>query len=223
MLPGPARADGHASGMTEDIYIGGDPGVSGAIAAINRDRKVLLLEDFPTVTFAKAPKKRTWIDKKGKERTAVHKSRRELDFKGLTALMYRIVDLPGKKYALIERVTSRHTDSGVVAFTFGGAFWALQQAFADFELNYELVNPKEWQAHCLGEPEKEKEKRRKQYLERARVLFPQAELTYLYHADRAAALLIADYCCEMATYQNDNLVDLDDVEVPDINLSGEQP
>lgn len=198
------------------LYVGVDPGVYGAIAVIDKERRVLLLTDLPNVKVLKAPKKKLWKNSKtGETRTVVSRSRTEMDFQGLSELMGRVVDLPGQKHVLIERVSAMVGDSGIAAFTFGGAFWALQQAMTDFNLTYGLVGAKEWQKHCLGVPEKDREARRNQYLERARVLFPGTDLSHKKDAEKAAALLIADYCCEMSTYMAENLVDLDAVKAPD--------
>ncbi len=201
---------------TSFYFIGADPGVYGAIAVIRRDRKIVLVEDTPAVKVAKAPSVKQWRSKKtGKTIKVVSRSRTELDFGGLRAVFCKIVDLPGLKHGMIERVSARHTDSGVSAFTFGGAYWALQQAFHDFDLDYGLVEPRAWQRYALGDIPKDKKERRDAYLARARQLFPNAKLSLKKHAEQAAALLIADFCRE-SHVSDDHIIDPGDLDAPDL-------
>lgn len=173
-------------GSDERLFIGIDPGLRGALAVITAGRDVLLVEDFPITETPKSPTYR-----KGKR---VQGMRREFNFVALAGLFDRLAMLPGTKFALLEKVTAMPLDSAVSAFTFGGSYWALQASLANHGIGYELVGSKDWQAAELATLPKERTALRAAYLDKARKLFPDAELHLKKHAERAAALLIADFC-----------------------------
>lgn len=85
-------------------------------------------------------------------------------------------------------------DSAMAAFTFGGAFWALQQAAADRRWSTERIKSKAWQRSFLSvSAGQDRAAIRKAYLESARKLFPRVDLSRVKDAERAAALLIAEH------------------------------
>jgi hypothetical protein len=182
---------------TEFVFLGIDPGLHGAVAAIRRDRLVLVCEDFPINESPKAARYKKRKDKKTGELKSVRVQgyNREFDFNGIASLFDRIVTLPGKVLGMVEAVASMPRDSVTGAFTFGGSFWALQQALADRGVGYELVKPKAWQAVMLqGIAHDDPKMLRAAYLSKARKMFPSVDLRLQKSAEKAAALLIAEYC-----------------------------
>lgn len=180
------------------ICFGGiDPGLRGAIAFVDNERNVLLCEDFPITETPKTPRYRKVTDPVTGEvdKKKIQGYKREFDFVGTGALFDRVNALQGRKIILVERVAAKITDAATSAFTFGGSFWAIQMALADRKLGYDLVPPKTWQKALLVNPPKNDRKAlRKTYLDKARKMFPDVDLQYEYHAEKAAALLIAEYC-----------------------------
>lgn len=182
---------------TELCFVGIDPGVHGAVAVIRRDRRVLLCEDFPINETPKAVRYVKRKDKKTgqKKSVKIQGYKREFDFGKLASLFDRIVQLPGKKLGMIETVTAMPRDSTTAAFTFGGSLWALQMALADRGISYEMVKPKDWQSVMLrGVAHKDPKALRKVYLEKARKMFPEVDLSRVKDAEQAAALLLAEFC-----------------------------
>ena len=182
---------------TELCFVGIDPGVHGAVAVLRRDRTVLLCEDFPINKTPKAVKyvKRKYKTTGKKVSVKIQGYKREFDFKGTADLFDQVVMLSGKKLAVLEAVTAMPRDSTTAAFTFGGSLWALQMALADRSISYEMVKPKDWQAVMLsGVAHNDPKARRQAYLEKARKMFPTVDLSLVKHAEKAAALLLAEYC-----------------------------
>lgn len=173
------------------LCVGCDPGVSGAVAVISEDRSVVLAEMLPTAQFGKSPKRKT--DPSGAIRIIKGK-RTELSFTAVAALFERIQAMPGEKYFFIEDVNSMPRDAATASFTFGGAFWALQQAAADRKWPIERIKAKVWQRSFISAAaNRDRAAIRKAYLEAARRLFPAVDLSRVKDAERAAALLIAEH------------------------------
>lgn len=170
--------------------VGCDPGVSGAIAVLDAQRHVVLAESLPVVKTAKTPRRKSLKDGGVK---IVKGKRTELDFEAVSGLFRWIDAFPGDKYFFIEDVTSMPRDSAVAAFTFGGAFWALQQAAADRGWSSERIKPREWQKMFISNAIKDRAEVRKAYLAVARRMFTKVDLSRVKDAERAAALLIAEY------------------------------
>ena len=177
------------------IYIGCDPGTSGAVAVIDDNREVLLCEDFPVIKTSKAPRKRTTTDKKtGKKVTKTVKgTKTEIDFVGLSDLFDRIVGISKHCIAMVEQVSSRPTDSVTSAFSFGGAYASLFMALADRSITTERVTPQRWQKLLLQGIHYDKKTIKDAYLGKARSMFPKVDLSRKKDAERAAALLIAEF------------------------------
>lgn len=184
----------------ELVFIGCDPGVHGAVAAIGPQRTVLLVEKFPIIKLAKAPVRRMRVDRETGEskKTTVHGVKTEFDFFAMAGLFDQIVQFPGAKIAVVEQVGATPRDARSAAFTFGGSFWAIRQALADRGIPYETVLPRTWQREALeAMPHGDRNALVLAYMAKARTLFPSVDLSKKTHADMAAALLIAEYARRM--------------------------
>lgn len=167
--------------------IGIDPGVTGAIAVLQQGVPVLV-ESFPIVITAKAPRK-----KKGK---TVHGKRTELDYSGVAERIKYISTLITDSYVcLLERVGAMPRDSTTSAFCFGASFGAIKMALAANNISYSLVQPRMWQKYFLGAKNwNDARELKERYFAVANTAFPQLGLTSIYKdSGRAAAVLIADY------------------------------
>jgi crossover junction endodeoxyribonuclease RuvC len=151
------------------MILGLDPGTSGAIAALDSG-KVVLLEDLPVHTVAA----------KGRG------DRAELDVHTLYAL---IAGLGPIEHAFVERVAARPGNGSVSMFRFGQACGAIYATLAVMGIPITLVQPKAWQRHHGIGPSPEAAR------QRAVQLFPQIapQLARKADAHRADALLIAGY------------------------------
>jgi hypothetical protein len=180
---------------TEFVFVGCDPGVKGAVAAIGCDRSVFLAEQFPTIKTPKAPRRMKRKDKDTGEMVmrTVHGTKTEFDHVATASLFDRVALLPGRKIAVVEDVTSGPHDSVTASFTFGGSLWAIRQALADRGIPYENIKPKVWQGVMLTGQFHDSDARKAAYLARARTMFPDVDLRLKKHAEEAAALLLAEY------------------------------
>lgn len=115
--------------VKEDLILGIDPGVSGAIAVIKNGLtpKFIGVYDMPTYKLKVADKMRNRID--------------------LTALSFLLESYSNQtKIALIEDVSSMPSDGHVGAFTFGFATGVIHGALAMAGIKIAKVKPSVWKA-----------------------------------------------------------------------------
>ena len=186
------------------IYIGVDPGISGAIAVLDDKLELIRMEDVPILKFDKAPKTKRRINKKTglSEKYTSHGVRREIDFEKLFELAQSITEdygYPSEVHqCAIERVSAMPRDSTVGAFAFGGAYGALRQVFACCRVPVELVSSKVWQAAMLTSPPKnDRLALRALYVRTAAHLYPGHGFK-ISKPDRAAAVLIARWLAQQS-------------------------
>ena len=157
------------------IFIGIDPGLSGALAAISESGTLCFIDDTPAVLTGK---------------------RREY----LVADMCRLVEKclaycrpfksePEKVVAAIERVHSMPKQGVASTFTFGMGFGIWRGILAGLQVPVDLVDPTRWKKEILNGMPREKESSRV----RAQQLFPGAGLDRKKDHGRADALLIAEW------------------------------
>ena len=150
------------------IFIGLDPGFSGAIALLG-DEGSAEVYDMPTFTPSK-----------GKQ---------QLDFANLARILGEAAQR-GPCNAAVELVASRPGQGISSTFRFGQAYGAAIATLAASKIPYELITPATWKRgfRLIG---CEKEDSRRRALE----LFPAlaAELRFKKNDGRAEALLIAEY------------------------------
>lgn len=116
------------------LYLGIDPGLDGAVAALNENGRALWVAPTPT------------IGKKGEKR--------EYDEGEMLALLQRaVVDAGGPDNVLvaIELVGAMPGQGGVSMFRFGCGWGQWRGLCRGFGLRYELIAPKRWQKQALAD------------------------------------------------------------------------
>lgn len=108
------------------LFVGIDPGATGAVALYCPDTGHLEVHDMPFF-----------------EITVARKTRKRVDIVGLIALLSDTGEDAIAAGAL-EAVASRPTDSHVTAFAFGEAFGSIKGCLAAALVPYELVHPATW-------------------------------------------------------------------------------
>jgi crossover junction endodeoxyribonuclease RuvC len=156
-------------GRQSVMILGVDPGIHGAVAALD-GREIVLLADFPMHVVAA----------KGRG------DRAELDVHSLHAL---IAELGPIEHAFVERVTARPGDGSVSMFRFGQACGAIYATLAVMKIPTTFVLPRAWQRHHGIGPTPDAAR------QRAVQLYPQIAPQLARKADgnRADALLVACY------------------------------
>ncbi len=145
--------------------MGLDPGVSGAFAAIDDAGQVIALHDLPIIRDGR------------------------LAFVDAPELVGHMIAARNGRPSriLVERVGPMPAQGVSSTFAFGVGFGSLLAACRYIAQPLELVTPATWK-RALGLP---REKRAS--LDRARLLFPTAELHLAKHDGRAEALLLAEF------------------------------
>jgi len=158
------------------LIIGIDPGLDGAIAAIDTHGSFITVFDVPTFTLQ---------GNKGKKK-------RTLDLRGTFEILEGLAD--GKNCtAYIELVHSMPKQGVRSMFTLGETFGALKMALAALKIPFEEITPQRWKKVMLHGMPKDKDASRY----KAQQLFPSAPLTRKKDHNRADALLIARYGLKM--------------------------
>lgn len=145
------------------LIIGIDPGLSGGIAAISSASELLDVADLPVIRDGKL----SWID--GGE------------------LRSWLLGVIGEKRVIIERVTPMPKQGLGSTFNFGVGFGSVLGVAQSLGLPIELVTAATWKG-ALG---LSRDKRAS--LDKARLLYPSAQLHLAKHEGRAEALLIATW------------------------------
>lgn len=147
------------------LTIGIDPGLTGAVGVLNPNATFRAVFDLPVMR----DKSLAWID--GQE------------------LVSRLISARDGQPArvVIERVSAMPGQGVASSFGFGVGFGSILAAIQILRLPIELVTPATWKtALRLGRD-------KKAALHRARLLFPDADLTLEKHDGRAEALLLAHW------------------------------
>lgn len=157
------------------IIIGIDPGITGAIGAIDKDGQLLRCEDMPT---------------------CIRNYKRVVSAVGLTDLIEAILkstDEPFNAHIVaLEHVHSMPKDGVVGAFSFGDTFGSIRTVVELWGLEISYVQPRVWKKHFGLSSDK------KLSVDLACSMFPNSE-KYFYgpkggaKPDRAEACLIAKY------------------------------
>jgi crossover junction endodeoxyribonuclease RuvC len=152
-----------------ELFLGVDPGVSGALAVLDASSRILLLEDIPTCM-------------RGKTRT-----HRIVDASGLSDLLK---DFAHVRTAVVEQVGSMPGQGVSSAFSFGESFGVIRGVLGALAIPVDMVQPQKWKKFFGLTSDKE--------LCRARAidLFPTAPLHRKKDHGRAEALLMAKYAIE---------------------------
>jgi crossover junction endodeoxyribonuclease RuvC len=156
--------------------LGVDPGVSGALALLDTQTRVLSVTDMPSVNYTKNQRKRRNISE---------------------SELVSMIDLWTPDAAFLELVHAMPKQGVVSVFTFGMAFGVVRGVLAALGVPTYLVTPNEWKKSLrLGSDKQEAR------LLAAR-LFPSdaAQFSRVCDADRAEAALLALFGCRELTQQ----------------------
>lgn len=149
--------------------IGIDPGLTGAIAVVDHDGALLALSDLPIIRDGKL----SWVD-------------------GGRLQSFLIDTLTGRSArALVERVQAFPKQGRSSAFNFGVGFGSILSVLQARHIAIELVTPASWKRAMGLTNDKQAS------LDKARLLFPGADLPFAKHDGRAEALLLAQYGLRM--------------------------
>jgi crossover junction endodeoxyribonuclease RuvC len=147
-----------------------DPGIAGAIAVLDQQGQVLLVEDLPVHHVSRSNSKRL---------------RGELDLHGIVELLTR----RHIAHAFVEQVNSMPKQGVVSGFRFGYAAGSLYGCLVALGIAVTLVPPRRWQGfHHIGG---EADAARRRGAQLFPVLAPAIALKK--HHNRADALLLALY------------------------------
>jgi len=163
-----------------NVYIGIDPGKSGAVAVINNNQNILLLEDWPGNEIAAASIIRDLIKAYPDHHSGIYEY-------SIKAAIERSQSMPG------QGVRSM--------FVFGTNYGIWQGVLAAFQIPFIIPTPQAWQKGIIS-----KAKDKKPALAAASRMFPLAELYGPRGGGkdgRADALLIADFCRRLNSRQPD--------------------
>lgn len=147
------------------LTVGIDPGLSGAIAVLNATGEAELVADLPVIRDGKL----SWIDAQG-----------------LTSILIDTLQARPAR-AIIERVQAFPGQGRSSSFNFGVVFGSILALVQARHLPIELVTPAKWKAALGLSADKQRS------LDKARLLFPMADLRLQKHEGRAEALLIAHW------------------------------
>ena len=152
----------------DNIYIGIDPGQTGAIAFL-KGHQVEIIDCPETIS----------------EMVNIVLNNIRITVNGITTAK-----------ALIEKVNPFYKSSAKSAFTFGCNFCSWQAILACFHVPYEFITPRKWQKEMFDSA-KRLDDTKKQSFERASRLFPNIELKTKRGKildGRCDALLLAELC-----------------------------
>ena len=157
------------------FYIGIDPGLDGAVAAIDGCDGTVQFFDTPTL-----------------EVTGGKKTRRVYDVGAMAGCLRKFGDEDFVHRHCVCAVESVHSmpDQGTASsFTFGMGFGMWQGILSALKMPYTLVPPQRWKKAMMDGMGKEKDASRVVAMR----LFPNADLHLKKHHGRADALLLAEY------------------------------
>jgi len=144
--------------MPRDIVIGIDPGAYGAIAVLDSDGCLLVLDDMPALTRrVKSVRTKSGDTKKT-----------DIDVPGLMAM---ITPYAYRAVAYLEQVHAFPKQGVVSAWTLAQFYWTIVGVLAALRIPYTLVTPQRWQSYTMSDMDKVDTK--KACLTRSLQLFPQ--------------------------------------------------
>lgn len=170
--------------LRQAVYIGIDPGQSGAIAAIYPDGRVQV---WCTPTM----KLKTRIGTNPKTKKPRFKQATLYDEPGMVRILYQFYKLRKEGYkvhVVLEEVSSMPRDGVVQAFKFGMGYGMWRGILAAVRLPYTLIRPATWKPPMVGVGA-DKTKSRLVCMR----LFPDVELPKKKDSDKAEAILLAEY------------------------------
>lgn len=153
--------------MSLELFVGIDPGLSGAIGILHHDGTFHSVEDMPTLLRGKGAVKR------------------EVDAAGLCHLLRPLVaDIHS---VWIEKVSAMPKQGSASTFSLGHSFGTATAVVAALGIPMRLVTPATWKKHMHVTRDKEHARATAVHT------WPAAPLNLKKHVDRAEALLIARF------------------------------
>lgn len=152
-------------------FIGVDPGLTGAVAIVNKDR-LLMLEDMPVMA-------------NGKGNSTI---KRKVNAFELYNYFFEIsLDPYGDMCGVVEQITARPGQGVSSMFSLGDSVGSVRAAISIAGIPTEYVTPQKWKKYYALPADKEYARAK------AIELFPSADLSKKKHHNRAEALLLANY------------------------------
>lgn len=158
------------------LYIGIDPGLSGAVAAISSSGRLLAVHDTPAMPVLKSGG--------GKRNTYL--------VPAMCRLLRDVAESGSSSFAAIEYQASRPGQGAPATFSQGYGYGLWCMALSALEIPFEIVNPRTWKKDMRIPVGADKSAS----LLMASQLFPHAELTTVRGRKldgRAEAILIAEF------------------------------
>lgn len=152
------------------MFLGIDPGITGAVAVLNDDGSVRLAADLPTI--------------------ANGKSKRQIDANTLAAILGPYAK--GIKLAVVEKVSAMPKQGVSSVFNFGVAVGCVRGVLGALGIPVMYVTPTKWKGTYGLTSDKEQSRAM------ATMLFPAADLHLKKDHNRAEALLLALYASKWA-------------------------
>jgi crossover junction endodeoxyribonuclease RuvC len=147
------------------LTIGIDPGQKGGLAVLSEDGTLEFLADLPVIRDGRL----AWIDG------------------GVMQSMLIDTARGRQARAIVERVSAMPRQGIASAFTFGVGFGSILSILQARHISVELVTAAVWKRSLGLSSDK------RASLDKARLLYPSAELHLARHEGRAEALLLAHY------------------------------
>lgn len=166
------------------VYIGIDPGSTGAVALIDLEKRIIGFHDTPTVVVKSGKKMRTQID----VHACVAILREASSGKESFVTIEKVAPMPNTRTEEGEPKQSMGVTS---AFNFGMGYGIWQGICASLGIPYQLVHPATWKGKLMRDMGKEKDASRVKVMQ----LYPEASssLTRKKDHNRADAALLAHY------------------------------
>ncbi len=151
------------------IFIGIDPGFTGAVAVVDNDGNLIAVSDTPVLTVQGKKTKQEY------NIPAMHQILAEHAEQGI--------------HAALEQVSSRPGEGVVSSFRFGRGLGLWEALLVACRIPFDRITPQCWKKSMMAGRPKKKDASRLRAME----LFPQADLRLKKHHGRADALLMAEY------------------------------
>lgn len=157
------------------IFIGVDPGLTGAIAAVHDSGKVIGVWDSPVLTIEK--------------KTGVRHELNRVEMASLVREILHSRDELGEPFACVERVNAMPDQGVTSSFSFGMGYGIWLGILTTLHVPIDLVHPTRWKKKMLDGMNKSKDADRMRAID----LWPDVDFSLKKHHGRADALLIAEY------------------------------
>jgi crossover junction endodeoxyribonuclease RuvC len=170
--------------MAKRCVVGVDPGLSGALAALDENSRLIKIWDVPSITVKRGKKHRRVIQ------TAI-----------LAGIFREIHAMQVPTLIALEFVRSMPNQGIAGAFTFGQGFGMMEMGAAAFELPIEYITPVKWKKAMLAAGSGTD---KQASIVRALQVCPAAApyLTLKRHEGRAEAILLATFALRTLKPQN---------------------